>query len=286
MLCVEVLLRASSFMYDRATNHTKQLREAIQKTKTMMQKIRVGEVQIPARKKNSHNDEHRNSVHEKFVKHSPIRQTNEYSSSELPKRNDEVKCDTAESRKAKGSRHIAEMEEEDLQIEWERHEAEVHKYLEEREKINDQTSVLVSADANSSRMSFEQFWRESCKVWGDIAILFFYAGTANLLLAIMIYMWAEFFLVYHNIIGAIIAVLVVGISIVVGIALYLFLRQSYYLRHKKFKSRNCYPAADKIYHNKTDQVNRKGGSRDSRGSSTASSSVLDSLEIDPSLAQS
>jgi hypothetical protein len=129
------------------------------------------------------------------------------------------------------------MREEELQLEWERHEAEVHRYLEEREKINDQTSVLVSADANSMRMSFEQFWRESCKLWGDIAILFFYAGTANLLLAIMIYMWTEFFIVYQNTVGAIIAVMVIGISVVVGIALYFFLRQNNNVSTKIYKDR-------------------------------------------------
>jgi hypothetical protein len=277
VLCVEVLLRASSFMYDRATNHTKQLREAIQKTKTMMQKIRVGEVQIPTREIKSSKEERRNPIHENIEKHCPIR-TSDDSSCESRKRNDKVHNDTTEFGHIK-SRQIAEMKEEDLQIEWERHEAEVHRYLEEREKINDQTSVLVSADANSSRMSFEQFWRESCKVWGDIAILFFYAGTANLLLAIMIYMWAEFFLVYHNIIGAVLAVFVVGISIVVGIALYLFLRQSYYLRHKRNKSQSCHSAADSDYYPPSEKIQRGGGCKDSRH-------ISPSLEIDPSLVQS
>lgn len=278
MLCVEVLLRASSFMYDRATNHTKQLREAIQKTKTMMQKIRVGEVQIPVREKKSFGEDRRNSIHDEFVKHKPIQRTSDDSSSESRKRNNNAHSDGAEYGHIK-SRQIAEMKEEDLQIEWERHEAEVHRYLEEREKINDQTSVLVSADANSSRMSFEQFWRESCKVWGDIAILFFYAGTANLLLAIMIYMWAEFFLVYHNIIGAVLAVLVVGISIVVGIALYLFLRQSYYLRHKRNKSQSSHAGADCDFTIHSEKVRRGGGS-------TESTRFTPSLEIDPSLVQS
>lgn len=265
-------------MYDRATNHTKQLREAIQKTKTMMQKIRVGEVQIPPREKKSNKEERRSSIHEKFAKHNPIQRTSDDSSGESRKRSTKNYNDATEYGNTK-SRQIAEMKEEDLQIEWERHEAEVHRYLEEREKINDQTSVLVSADANSSRMSFEQFWRESCKVWGDIAILFFYAGTANLLLAIMIYMWAEFFLVYHNIIGAVLAVLVVGISIVVGIALYLFLRQSYYLRHKRNKSRSSHSAADSDYSICSEKSKRGGASKDSRLPSP-------SLEIDPSLVHS
>lgn len=196
-------------MYDRATNHTKQLREAIQKTKIMMKRIRVGDTQIHP------GEEDR----EKYIS-----KGNDFEDAGIGKNKG--------STKYKIARQIAEMREEELQSEWERHEAEVHRYLEEREKINDQTSVLVSADANSLRMSFEQFWRESCKLWGDIAILFFYAGTANLLLAIMIYMWTEFFLVYQNTVGAIIAVMIIGISVVVGIALYFFLRQNNNVRKR------------------------------------------------------
>lgn len=225
-------------MYDRATNHTKQLQEAILKTKLMMQKIRIGEEKQPRGSSEpvskNHDDSDRpnliNKGHRVFNKN---RKNSDDKQKSSVKR---AQSDKFQDDLSRESRRIAEMSEEDLQTEWARHEGEVHEYLEEREKINDQASVLVSADANSSRMSFEQFWRQSCKVWGDIAILFFYAGTANLLLAIMIYMWAEFFLQYHNLIGAIISVCVVGISIVVGIALYMFLRQGYNSRHQKAKA--------------------------------------------------
>lgn len=230
-----MLLRASSFMYDRATNHTKQLREAIHKTKTMMKRIRVGEAQISPKASRSRNGSQGFNNRPRSMKSNDFTYPKESKFEDNANRVKNNNNDDYYQPKVspKKSRAIAEMKEDDLQREWERHEAEVHSYLEQREKINDQTSVLVSADANSSRMSFEQFWRESCKLWGDIAILFFYAGTANLLLAIMIYMWTEFFLVYHNVVGAVISVTVIGISIVVGIALYMFLRQSYNIRHKK-----------------------------------------------------
>jgi hypothetical protein len=243
VLCVEVLLRASSFMYDRATNHTKQLREAIHKTKTMMKRIRVGESQISPKgaRSRSGSRSFTNRPYSMKPDDSAFAKESQFESgTNRDKDGNTQYCQPKVS--PKRSRAIAEMKEEELQREWERHEAEVHSYLEQREKINDQTSVLVSADANSSRMSFEQFWRESCKLWGDIAILFFYAGTANLLLAIMIYMWAEFFLVYHNVIGAVISVTVIGISIVVGIALYMFLRQSYNIRHRKARQNSPKPA--------------------------------------------
>ena len=233
-------------MYDRATNHTKQLREAIQKTKSMMKRIRVGEAQISPKSPKSRNGNQGVTNRARVINSNDSTHTRESRFGDINAPDEDENIGYYQSKVSpKKSRAIAEMKEEELQREWERHEAEVHSYLEQREKINDQTSVLVSADANSSRMSFEQFWRESCKVWGDIAILFFYAGTANLLLAIMIYMWAEFFLVYHNVIGAVISVTVVGISIVVGIALYLFLRQSYNIRHKKAKQ-NSQKTADPI----------------------------------------
>ena len=198
------------------------------KTKLMMKSIRVGENEKTSRSFHTSYDSSSASTSVK----------NRYSSSKSSLRTEVVEdfdnmrnmkdasMSQRSARSTSGNRQIAEMKDEDLEFEWERHEAEVHAYLEEREKINDRASVRVSAEANSNRMSFEQFWRESCKLWGDVAILFFYAGTANLLLSIMIYMWAEFFLGYHNTIGAIISVITVGISIVVGIALYFFLRQN------------------------------------------------------------
>eukprot|EP00596_Hydrurales_sp_CCMP1899_P002271 CAMPEP_0119041198 /NCGR_PEP_ID=MMETSP1177-20130426/11384_1 /TAXON_ID=2985 /ORGANISM="Ochromonas sp, Strain CCMP1899" /LENGTH=507 /DNA_ID=CAMNT_0007007049 /DNA_START=70 /DNA_END=1593 /DNA_ORIENTATION=- len=247
VLCIEVILRASSFMYNRARKQTTQLREAIQKTKLMMKRIRgghyPGETPVFLKGKGGRKNKETESK-ENRRKHLNKKSNNDYNNDD----NDDAYSRSnngymTDERSTNGTqkdrmnnyhpekspnkrRQIAEMDEDDLQQEWERHEAEVHSYLEEREKINDQTSVLVSADANSSRMSFEQFWRESCKFWADIAILFFYAGTANLLLAIMIYMWAEFFITYQSPVGAVIAVVFIGVSLVVGILLAIYLRQS------------------------------------------------------------
>ena len=237
VLCIEVILRASSFMYNRARKHTTQLREAIQKTKMMMKRIRGGNFPekldddggeceskaFESNIKNSRSNDESESMNQKPTCY----QSQGRNDKKTPEKSLKFSAVMTDSQQKKISRRkIAEMKEEDLQIEWERHEAEVHKYLEEREKINDQSSVLVSADANSSRMSFEQFWRESCKFWADIAILFFYAGTANLLLAIMIYMWAEFFIMYESPVGAVIAVVFIGVSLVLGILLAIHLRQN------------------------------------------------------------
>ena len=258
-------------MYNRARKHTTQLREAIQKTKLMMKRIRGGQFpdeyggdfdgnrrrgNTPLSSARKKGDSNNNAFFPNGVNGSDVEGEGHAK--------EKIKV-PGEKHKRTFRRQIADMKEEDLQVEWERHEAEVHKYLEEREKINDQTSVLVSADANSSRMSFEQFWRESCKFWADIAILFFYAGTANLLLAIMIYMWAEFFITYKSPVGAVIAVVFIGVSLVVGILLAIYLRQNdNYSRGVKLKKRPS-RVNEKEHNSAEDDRETKG--RKSRSSS-------------------
>ena len=263
-------------MYNRARKHTTQLREAIQKTKMMMKRIRGGqfpdengpEIMIEGElRRRGHSSRSSNGRRSSGNLNNQVFFSEDNDTKDGEEKGKGARHTEQKQRHKTFRRQIAEMKEDDLQIEWERHEAEVHKYLEEREKINDQTSVLVSADANSSRMSFEQFWRESCKVWGDVAILFFYAGTANLLLAIMIYMWSEFFMVYNNVVGAIISVLVIGISIVVGITLYFFLRQnnSYKNKQGRRKSFDVNGSPIKKSNSQNDLRNRRSSSRSQIG---------------------
>ena len=267
-------------MYNRARKHTTQLREAIQKTKLMMKRIRGG--QFPDEYGGDFDGSRRrgntpmSSTRKKGDNNNTAFFPNDVNGSDVEgdgQIKEKIKV-PGEKHKRTFRRQIADMKEEDLQIEWERHEAEVHKYLEEREKINDQTSVLVSADANSSRMSFEQFWRESCKFWADIAILFFYAGTANLLLAIMIYMWAEFFITYKSPVGAVIAVVFIGVSLVVGIILAIYLRQNdNYSRGVKLKKRPS--RVTEREHNTTDEERETKGNK-----SRSSSEQVDANHLD------
>ena len=77
---------------------------------------------------------------------------------------------------------------------------------------------------NQSKKTFEIFWSESCAFWANGAITFFYLGTISLLLAIVIWMWAFFLLNYGSLIGAIIAVLFIGLSLIVGLILWISIR--------------------------------------------------------------
>jgi membrane protein implicated in regulation of membrane protease activity len=177
VVCIELVLRASSFMYRRAHKHTEALRDAIEKTKDMMRRLRARS-RLP--------------------------------SSNIPGTIKET---------PKTGRSIVTMDDNALNDEWFKHEIEIQNYLSEREKINDATAVVANTGGEeSNKKSFQQFWNESCKFWAELAILFFYAGTLNMLLSILIFMWTQFFLAYESVVSAIIAVTLILFSLVLGVA--------------------------------------------------------------------
>jgi hypothetical protein len=75
-------------------------------------------------------------------------------------------------------------------------------------------------------MSFGEFWEDECKFWADLATLLFYGGAFTLLVAIIIFMWATFFTRYQSLTAAMLAVLLIGLSIVVGVGIGLMMRLS------------------------------------------------------------
>jgi hypothetical protein len=91
---------------------------------------------------------------------------------------------------------------------------------------NGQGMSCVRKGNNLNRKSFEQFWTSSCGFWADAAISFFYIGTVSLLLAIMLWMWAFFLLNYESFAGALIAVIFIGVSLIVGLYLVVSIRNS------------------------------------------------------------
>lgn len=191
VLCIEVILRASSFMYKRANQHTLQLKESIKKAKEMMDEIRSGSHEVDASITEPENTQH----------------------------------NTAAGGGAGGSgggaikhsrRNIADLDGAALKEEWETHEEKVHQFLQERERINENAHMFGT--------SFEDFYKRHCKLWGDLAIFSFYAGTSFLLLAIMVYMWGEFDVTYDSLVGAVIAVVFIGVALVWGLSLAISMR--------------------------------------------------------------
>jgi hypothetical protein len=171
VLCIEIISRASEFMYERATFQTGQLKDAIKSTKDMMSVIRGGLV-------------------------------------------DREKILQGEA---------------DIDDEWNRHEKLVFTFLKSRETIHRKAAVIdfeesKNKGSKSIKKSFEQFWNESCRLWGDVSICCFYAGTVQLLLSIMIYMWAQFYYGYDTLTGSTIAVCIIGITLLIGMALLVYLR--------------------------------------------------------------
>jgi hypothetical protein len=261
VICMELVMRASSFMYRRARNHTDQLRQAIKDTKTMMDELRNGtrnhrpeaqglranERKGPQQQQQQEEEEEEQRQQQREIStssHEGELSSTEYSEKlklgrqGLSQRNFSASStSSAASLRGHPCKHriISQLDERGLEREWKNHETELQRFLAERERINDATALigvddkLLRDDPNSqermvSRKSFQEFWNESCKFWAELSILFFYGGTINLLLAIMVFMWGQFLHLYNSLIGAIIAISLISFALVLGIASVIGLR--------------------------------------------------------------
>lgn len=216
VVCIELVLRASSFMYCRAQNHAQSLRKAISKTKTMMEELRNRKQSVESKKEGAFVSDESSSSSSTAEDLSTSRKR----TCEGLENNSSIM-----SEKPQLKRSIVSMGQDALDNVWRQHENDIQTYMQERENIHDACAVVEhSNDSNSSKKSFQQFWDESCKYWSELAILFFYAGTLNLLLSIMIFMWTQFFMEYKSVIAAIISVSLISLSLVIGISAIILLR--------------------------------------------------------------
>ena len=200
VMCIEVVTRASSFMYRRAKKHTESLGDAINQTKRMMQAMRNMTTGIDDNISNNDNIANTSSSSEK---------------------NRGTRSPTTPHRcKILKPEHAA-----DVEHEWQHHEEKVHTYLNQREKINRQTAIIdISNHVDTDKQSFEQFWKLNCSFFGDLAVIMFYCGATNLLFAIMLFMWAQFYTNYSSVVGAIIAVVLIGVALITGLMLPLIIK--------------------------------------------------------------
>lgn len=214
VICMELVMRASTFMYRRAYAHTSQLRCAINDTKKMMQRLRRG----------TRNRDEGDGLAPAASFPDLLRQTSDASSTRT------FTSDGLSQKSTKRKhRTISELDEEALEREWRNHEQDLQEFMAERERINDATAIvgLSSSERGSGdqrRQTFQEFWNESCKFWAELSILFFYAGTVNLLLTTLVFMWAQFLVGYHSLIGAVIALSLISLALVIGIAGVVILR--------------------------------------------------------------
>lgn len=194
VLCIELVIRISTFMYRRGKVHSNSLQSAINDTKIMMKALR-GE--------SSSSDPIRTDSLQSSRFHN-----DRLSVSSL---NSENNCS---SRSGASRRNIIKMGKNEIDDEFEKHEPEIRRYLSQRQKIN-----------QVEQHEFKRFWDESCEFWWMLAIWFFYGGSLNLLLALMVFMWAEFVIYYNCILGAIIGVVLLGFILIVGVLIVFIMRR-------------------------------------------------------------
>lgn len=72
--------------------------------------------------------------------------------------------------------------------------------------------------------SFEEFWKANCSRWAILALILFYAGTLALLVAILIFVWAQFSITYKQRSAAYIAISLIALSITGGTVLVIWFR--------------------------------------------------------------
>lgn len=189
---IEVINRASVFMYKRSRKHARNLLGAVLETQTMMDTMRT-----------------RRYADERAVS---LRPSADLESQPDPPFSSKSGCsEGASSPSEKGRSLLMDMTALDVEQDFLVHDIKVMEYLQRREEIHSRTAVTNASDERDAvKMSFEQFWRSSCQLWGNLALIFFYAGSVNLLLAICVWAWAVFDLQYGSTEGAAIAVALVG----------------------------------------------------------------------------
>jgi hypothetical protein len=242
LLCIQLIYRITQFMYRRSEMNLTQLQDAMSETRTMMQKVRGDDRNLRAGlglqsmlgEDSMRIDESIEEVEEKEdTDESPrgadagiafeasakageevtISLGGPMTASAVPARNG-----VPMQRQPSNRSHISSLSSEQVNVQWQQHEAEVHTYLHRRSAINERREVL-----RFGAISFEHFWNTSCKDSGFLALISFYIGTAMMLLATMVFFWNQYVHVYNCKIGAIAAVVTIGVSLVtcLGFAIYL-----------------------------------------------------------------
>ena len=90
--------------------------------------------------------------------------------------------------------------------------------------------------------SFEDFWKANCSMWAQLALILFYVGTLSLLVAILIFVWAQFSITYKQSSAAFVAIGLIALSIAVGTILVIWFSlqdQSDLVKIKSYREDNA-----------------------------------------------
>ena len=208
VICIEVVMRASTFMYHRSYKQTRNLRKAVSNTRTILKYLR----------KKADPNNHNNSTK------SIINNIDNRNINALINDNNEAFVE------------ISKMTNDEIKVQWEQHESFVHDFLRKRETIIDTNAIQITKNSKFNLVyTFDTYWNEKCKFWADLSTLMFYGGSLTLSLAIMIFMWSEFFFDYESTISASFAVIIIGVSLFFGTVFGIYLRSTHII--KKFWSK-------------------------------------------------
>lgn len=106
---------------------------------------------------------------------------------------------------------LNEMDESKLDQEWEEHEKRTREFLDRRNVLHNDIEKKYNGDN-----SFKEFWSKNCNTLAIIGEIFFYIGTGLCLMAMATFMWATFTITYSNFAGALVAVIPIGVSLILG----------------------------------------------------------------------
>lgn len=221
VFCFELVSRTALFMYKRGKMHSRSLKNAIDDTKKMMRDLRgdrrgnssAGNLRTNVSGANltgglfQQEDDAARRARDSFTRQNVRSNSTSSISSNFSDIND-----------IRGIRRaISQMQPNEIEEEFERHEMEIQGYMKRREVLNYSSTINMHRNrVTGHKRSFRHFWDESCELWWNLSILFFYAGSLSMLLVLMIYMWSAFILSYNSLIAATIGVIVLGMISVLG----------------------------------------------------------------------
>ena len=206
VLCIEVIWLASTFMHRRSRLHRTHLKDALDKTKSILCDIRTAK--DTALEISDKSDENRDSMGSTYGGGSILDPDN----SSKPKRT--------------SRRRLSLMEYDCINEEFEVHEPVIQDSLEKSDEIVRMAAFRVSAnpDGPSDQVSFEIFWSMTCEGFGIASIFFFYSGSYFLFFCYACFMWSNYIYDYDNPTGGKLAVVILMISVLATCLLIFYMR--------------------------------------------------------------
>lgn len=199
IISLELLARASNYMYRKGRRHNEQLDKAMHRTKKLMDEFRFDDT--------TGADEHESicqlptDFNSKFNYISESIRAEKYLKPKLPAR-----------RLSHQRTSVASMNPKQVNTCFQKHESSVHTLLMKRADINEEMVDMKEFDGG-----FQEYWAQHCEMWAVLSILCFYIGSATLLFAIIIFVWFQLFVSFMNLTAAIIAVTLIGLCVAIGV---------------------------------------------------------------------